>query len=182
MRIAAVEPRIKLVNTARTSSTACPETLHDELSGEIEAICSVVVGSKPTGGTRWEKMEKNQLKVVGLGRIASAVFQYLPAVLRVALEGAAEVGATTKLLDIKELSLPMYDPANENLRESVRKVCDAIHGADGLIWSSPMVQRYDKRLLRSCKELLKVSQIIELKMVPVSGLMRSPSPRWTNPG
>lgn len=54
------------------------------------------------------------------------------------MEGAAEAGATTEILDIKELSLPMYDPANENPPESVRKMCDAIHEADGLIWSSPM--------------------------------------------
>jgi hypothetical protein len=32
-----------------------------------------------------------------------------------------------ELLDIKELSLPMYDPANENPPESVRRMCDAMY-------------------------------------------------------
>jgi FMN reductase len=32
----------------------------------------------------------------------------------------------------------MYDPANENPPEPVRKMCEAIYEADGLIWSSPM--------------------------------------------
>jgi FMN reductase len=61
------------------------------------------------------------------------------AALRIALEGAAEAGAETDLLDIRQLSLPMYDPgAENNPPESVRGMCDAIHKADGLIWSSPM--------------------------------------------
>ena len=82
-------------------------------------------------------MEKNQLKVVGLGGSLAKHSTSLAA-LRIALEGAAEAGATTELLDIKELSLPMYDPANENPTQSVKKMCDSIHEADGLIWSSPM--------------------------------------------
>jgi FMN reductase len=82
-------------------------------------------------------MGKDQLKVVGLGGSLALRSNSLAA-LRVALEGAAEAGATTELLDIKELSLPMYDPANENPPESVRKMCDAIYEADGLVWSSPM--------------------------------------------
>jgi FMN reductase len=82
-------------------------------------------------------MGKDQLKVVGLGGSLALRSNSLAA-LRIALEGAAEAGATTELLDIKELSLPMYDPANENPPESVRKMCDAIYEADGLVWSSPM--------------------------------------------
>jgi FMN reductase len=77
------------------------------------------------------------LKVVGLGGSLAKHSTSLAA-LRIALEGAAEAGATTELLDIKELSLPMYDPANENPPQSVKKMCDSIHEADGLIWSSPM--------------------------------------------
>jgi FMN reductase len=55
-----------------------------------------------------------------------------------ALEGAAEAGATIELLDIKELSLPMYDPANKKPSVSVIRMCEGIYQADGLIWSSPM--------------------------------------------
>ena len=82
-------------------------------------------------------MVKDRLKVVGLGGSLAQHSTSLAA-LRIALEGAAEAGATTELLDIKELSLPMYDPANENPPHSVRKMCDSVYEADGLIWSSPM--------------------------------------------
>jgi len=60
------------------------------------------------------------------------------AALGIALEGAEEAGATTELLDIKQLSLPMYDPADTHPPHSVLKMCDRIHAAAGLIWSSPM--------------------------------------------
>jgi len=82
-------------------------------------------------------MGKDRLKVVGLGGSLAQHSTSLAA-LRIALEGAAKAGATTELLDIKELSLPMYDPANKKPPESVVKLCEAIHQADGLIWSSPM--------------------------------------------
>lgn len=82
-------------------------------------------------------MGKDQLKVVGLGGSLAQHSNSLAA-LRIALEAAAEAGAKTELLDIKQLSLPMYDPANEKPPDSVRSMCDAIYEADGLIWSSPM--------------------------------------------
>jgi len=56
---------------------------------------------------------KDQLKVVGLGGSLAQRSASLAA-LRIALEGAAEAGATTELLDIKQLALPMYDPAAKN--------------------------------------------------------------------
>jgi len=82
-------------------------------------------------------MGKDRLKVVGLGGSLARHSTSLAA-LRIALEGAAEVDATTELLDVKELSLPMYDPGNKKPPESVVKLCEAIYQADGLIWSSPM--------------------------------------------
>jgi FMN reductase len=82
-------------------------------------------------------MAKDRLKIVGLGGSLAPQSTSLAA-LRVALEGAAEAGATIELLDIKELSLPMYDPANKKPSASVIKMCEEIHQADGLIWSSPM--------------------------------------------
>jgi len=82
-------------------------------------------------------MGKDRLRVVGLGGSLAQRSTSL-AVLRIALEGAAEAGAITELLDIKQLSLPMYDPANKKPPESVLNMCQAIYQADGLIWSSPM--------------------------------------------
>jgi FMN reductase len=102
-------------------------------SWEIQAL--VVLRSERT--ELEDSMVKDRLKVVGLGGSLAQQSTSLAA-LRIALEGAAEAGATTELLDIKELSLPMYDPANENPPHSVRKMCDSVYEADGLIWSSPM--------------------------------------------
>lgn len=82
-------------------------------------------------------MGKDRLKVVGLGGSLAQKSTSLAA-LRLALEGAAEAGASIELLDIKELSLPMYDPAIKKPTASVIKLCEAIYQADGLIWSSPM--------------------------------------------
>ena len=82
-------------------------------------------------------MGKDRLRVVGLGGSLAQRSTSLAA-LRIALEGAAEAGAITELLDIKQLSLPIYDPANKKPPESVLNMCQAMYQADGLIWSSPM--------------------------------------------
>jgi FMN reductase len=81
---------------------------------------------------------KSQLTVVGLGGSLAKHSSSLAA-LKIALQGATEAGAETELLDIRELSLPMFDPvAEETPPDAVRAMCDAIYQADGLIWSSPM--------------------------------------------
>jgi FMN reductase len=80
---------------------------------------------------------KAQLLVVGLGGSLAKHSNSLAA-LKIALQGAAEAGARTELLDVRELSLPMYDPTNTAPPDSVLKLCDAVHEADGLVWSSPM--------------------------------------------
>ena len=80
---------------------------------------------------------KNRLTVVGLGGSLSPHSTSLAAV-KIALQGAAEAGAATELLDIRQLALPMYDPADNNPPPTVLTLCDAIYKADGLLWSSPM--------------------------------------------
>ena len=80
---------------------------------------------------------KDRLTVVGLGGSLAEHSNSLAA-LKIALEGAAEAGAATELLDLRELALPMYEPGNQHPPQSVLKLCDAVSRADGLIWSSPM--------------------------------------------
>lgn len=80
---------------------------------------------------------KSQLSVVGLGGSLAKQSTSLAA-LKIALEGAEQSGAKTTLLDLRQLSLPMYDPADGNPPDAVLEMCDAIYSADGLIWSSPM--------------------------------------------
>lgn len=78
-----------------------------------------------------------EIRVVGLGGSLAAHSNSLAA-LKIALEGAAEAGAQTELLDIKVLGLPMYAPEMSDVPESVEKLCNAVHRADGLLWSSPL--------------------------------------------
>ena len=81
-----------------------------------------------------------KLTIVGLGGSLARTSRSLAA-LRVALDGAAEAGAATRLLDLRELNLPMYNPDDE--REpppAASTLIEACHGADGMLWSSPMYQ------------------------------------------
>lgn len=77
-------------------------------------------------------------RIVGLGgslRGASTS----RAALAVALDGAAAAGATVELLDLRQLGLPMFDPEQEaHAPARVRTLLDSCHGADGMLWSSPM--------------------------------------------
>lgn len=81
--------------------------------------------------------KKDDLLVVGLGGSLAQNSTSLSA-LEISLEGAKEVGARTVLLNIRDLALPMYNPAISAPPESVQRMCQLIGDADGLIWSSPM--------------------------------------------
>jgi len=78
-------------------------------------------------------MGQDRLKIVGLGGSLAQHSTSLAA-LRIALQGAAEAGATTELLDIKEPSLPIYDPANNKPPGSVMTAL----GLGGDFWQHPI--------------------------------------------
>src|SRR5579862_2469612 len=79
------------------------------------------------------------LSVVGLGGSLARVSRSRSA-LRVALEGAASVGAETTLLDLRELDLPMFNPDRERPTGSAERLVEACYAADGMLWSSPLYQ------------------------------------------
>jgi FMN reductase len=81
------------------------------------------------------------LKIVGLGGSLAEVSRSRAA-LRVALEGAAEAGAETTMLDLRELDLPMFNPdhEHEHAPASAQRLVEECHTADGMLWSSPMYQ------------------------------------------
>jgi FMN reductase len=79
------------------------------------------------------------LTIVGLGGSLAATSRSRAA-LRVALEGTEREGARTRLLDLRELDLPMYDPDEREPGEPARELMEACYGADGLLWSSPLYQ------------------------------------------
>ena len=80
------------------------------------------------------------LTIVGLGGSLARASRSLAA-LHVALDGAAEAGASTNLLNLRELDLPMYNPGDEGEPPpAVSTLIDGCYGADGMLWSSPMYQ------------------------------------------
>ena len=58
--------------------------------------------------------------------------------LEQALVAAEEAGATTELLDLRELDLPMYEPGKplEEYGESVERLVEAMRSADAMLWST----------------------------------------------
>jgi FMN reductase len=81
-----------------------------------------------------------RLAIVGLGGSLERTSRSLAA-LRVALDGAAEAGATTTLLNLRELDLPMYNPDHEGEPPpAASTLIEACYGANGMLWSSPMYQ------------------------------------------
>jgi FMN reductase len=79
------------------------------------------------------------LTIVGLGGSLARVSKSRAA-LQTALEGAANAGAETQLLDIRALDLPMYNPDEDDPTAAASTLIEACYAADGLVWSSPMYQ------------------------------------------
>jgi FMN reductase len=77
------------------------------------------------------------VRIVGLGGSLRAGSSSRAA-LRVALDGAAEAGANTELLDLRRLDLPMYDASSADAPAPVIHFAEAVYTADGMIWSSPL--------------------------------------------
>jgi FMN reductase len=77
-----------------------------------------------------------RLAIVGLGGSLAQTSRSLAA-----LDGAAEVGATTTLLNLRELDRPMYNPDHEGEPPpAASTLVEACYGANGMLWSSPMYQ------------------------------------------
>jgi FMN reductase len=79
------------------------------------------------------------LTIVGLGGSLAATSRSRAA-LELALEGAEQAGAAIRLLDLRELALPLYDPDQLEPGDTARRLMDDCFGAHGLIWSSPLYQ------------------------------------------
>jgi NADPH-dependent FMN reductase len=73
-----------------------------------------------------------RLIVVGLGG-SLAENSKSRAALQVALEGAADAGAETQLLDLRRLDLPMYNPEEDEPTETAATLIEAAYAANGLL-------------------------------------------------
>jgi len=78
-----------------------------------------------------------QLHVVGIGGTLRDGSTGLRA-LEEALRSAREAGATTELLDLRDLALPMYEPDKplQEYGENVKGFVEAMRGADAMLWST----------------------------------------------
>src|SRR5687767_11211089 len=92
--------------------------------------------------------------IVGLGGSLARTSTSRAALQR-ALEGAAAAGAETRLLDLRELDLPMYSPDDEP-GEPAAELIESCYAADGLIWSSPLYQGTISGALKNALDWLHV--------------------------
>ena len=72
-----------------------------------------------------------------------------------ALEGAASAGARTRLLDLRELDLPMFNPEDAPTR-AVSELIETCHAADGMLWSSPLYQGSISGALKNALDWLRL--------------------------
>ena len=90
--------------------------------------------------------------------------------LQVALEGAAEHGSKTEVIDLREWELPFCNggPA-EQYPEIVRKFRSAIHNARGIILSTPEYHNSYSGVLKNALDLLSKDEL-EGKMCGLIGV------------
>jgi NAD(P)H-dependent FMN reductase len=81
----------------------------------------------------------NRLTIVGLGGSLAQISRSRAA-LQVALDGAANAGAETELLDLHELELPIYNSDNDEPTPAAARLIESCYAADGMLWSSPVYQ------------------------------------------
>lgn len=80
------------------------------------------------------------VRIVGLGG-SLAEQSTSRAALDISLEGARDAGdgsVRTRLFDVREMALPMYDPDVGDAPEQARELADAVRDAHGMVWSSPL--------------------------------------------
>src|SRR5579875_2496193 len=94
---------------------------------------------------RWSRAVSNEIaerddriRIVGIGGSVAPNSKSRSA-LDAALSGAEDAGARTRLFDLHQLDLPMFNPTllGEPPLAAVR-LAEAAYAADGLLWSSPM--------------------------------------------
>ncbi len=102
------------------------------------------------------------VKIVGIGGSLSARSSSLQALIT-ALDAAAAAGADTELFDVSDLDLPFYEPHGGDVPPDAVRLCDAVHAADGLMWSSPL---YHGTISGSFKNVLDWLQLLSDRHPP----------------
>jgi len=101
---------------------------------------------------------ERRLKVVGVGGTLREGSASLGA-LRRALSAAAEAGAETELLDLRELGLPMYEPGRALVEygPGAGRLVETLRGADGVLISTAA---YHGTLTGATKNALDFAQFL----------------------
>ena len=102
------------------------------------------------------------IKIVALGGSLSQQSTSLAA-LRVALEGASQLGAEVELFDLRELELPMYTPNAARVPDAARTLCESVYECHGMLWSSPL---YHGTISGSFKNALDWLQLLGDRQPP----------------
>ena len=76
------------------------------------------------------------IKVLGVGG-SLRVGSYSSRALRLVLELAGRRGAQTRLLELRSVPLPLYNPDTEEVTDEVREVGEAVLWADAFVLASP---------------------------------------------
>lgn len=94
------------------------------------------------------------LRIVGIGGTSAERSSNLAA-LRAVLAAAQTHGASTTLLELGKLGLPMYEHGVPPT-DAVERYVDAVRDADGLVWSSPLYHGTISGLFKNAIDWLEV--------------------------
>ena len=113
---------------------------------------------------------QSQISVVGIcGSLRAG--SHTRMALRVALEGAEEVGAQTKLIDLREYGLNFCDGKEDEsgYPPGVRKLRDEVRAAEGIILATPEYHGGSSGVLKNALDLMGFDEF-EGKMVGLVGV------------
>jgi FMN reductase len=105
--------------------------------------------------------DEGEPMIVGVGGSLRPSSRSMTA-LRIAAAAAEKMGAEVELFDVRLLDAPFYVPGAEP-SPAVRSFAEAVHEADGLIWSSPM---YHGTISGSFKNALDWLQLLARREPP----------------
>ena len=110
------------------------------------------------------------VKVVGIsGSLRKA--SYTRRAVAISLEGAAETGAVTQLIDLRDYDLPFSsgDPRERNYPADVYRLREEIRNADGVILGSPEYHGGMSGVLKNALDLMRIQEF-EGKLIGLVGV------------
>ena len=111
---------------------------------------------------------KSSLRIAGLcGSLRSG--SYTRMALAIALRGAAESGAQTELIDLRDFELIFMDGRDSGFPASVKNLQEAVKAADGVILGTPEYHGNFSGVLKNALDLMGFDEM-EGKMIGLVGV------------